>query len=108
MDVHIPEAGDEIAALCADAGSVARIASALAADGVDAIALDDDDLVVANLARADVDDVDVGDDEGVFEGPMLLGRGRARPKQEHDEKREDSDTIGWETEKGRHERSLSG
>ena len=107
MDVHVPEARDEVAAFGADTGSVARVTSAFAADGVDAIALNDDDLVAANLAGADVDDVDVGDDEGVFEGPMLLGRGSRRPKQKHREKREGSDTRGEETEKGGHKASLS-
>ena len=75
MDVHIPEAGNEVSAASVDVGrSIAGIASGFAWAGVeDFVSLDYDDLIGVNLAGADVDDVSVSDDDVVLEGPMLRG-----------------------------------
>ncbi len=74
MDVHVPQAGNQVAALGVGGRCVAGIACVLArADGGDAVALDDDDLIGTDFSCADIDDVDVGDDQRVVEIPVLRG-----------------------------------
>jgi hypothetical protein len=80
MDVHVPEAGDEEQPPAVDdRGRVAGITGFLSrTDGGDAVFLDDDNLIGANFASAHVHDVDVGNDGGVLQRPVLRGQRQGR------------------------------
>ncbi len=87
VDMHVPQARDEKTAFTVqDRGSVTGVARILSrADRGDAVLFDNDDLVRANLSRADIDDVDVGDDDSVLKRPVLsLGGSRNEEKKNDD------------------------